>query len=69
MNKKWTKWRPLYSYIHGYSSHCIIFARMNRKTGMLYFKNKTVNGHFHPFSDSCITINSQEIFDKLVRDK
>jgi hypothetical protein len=40
-----TKWVPLTFFEYGGNVYCIL-ARLNKKTGMIYFKQKRFNGMF-----------------------
>ena len=42
----YTKWIPFGTYEYSYTNY-IVFVRKNTKTGMMYFKTKTVQGSFN----------------------
>ena len=43
--KNKTKWIPIISYEYSGKSH-VIFCRLNKKTGMMYFKDKKIHSKF-----------------------
>lgn len=67
--RKYSKWLPLASY-NSNNNDIIIFARVNKKTGMFYFKSKHVTNRLL-ISSRCVFPNSiidiQKQWDALIK--
>lgn len=55
-NKNKTKWIPL-GYFNWDGTDYIVFVRGNKKTGMMYFKVKNVNGRIFSLNHSISNFN------------
>jgi hypothetical protein len=67
-NKKFTKWIPLGNYSWGGDNDYIVFARKNKKTGMIDFKTKRVQGFWsnkNPFIP-CDLIDVKAAWDNIL---
>ena len=59
-----TKWIGIHAYQHGYDEY-MVFARLDKTTGLLDFKTKTISHGTHNGISSKIPINAGTQLAKL----